>query len=146
MPDKYEIGSHNAIGLAGLAEAVAWLLNEGLGKMRQRDRHLSSLFLELTDDIEHLKVYGPRDIEVRSGVFSVNIDSMPSVELAKMMERDFGILARPGVHCAPLAHKTIGTHPAGTCRLSFGPFTTEEHIRYTADALAKIAERTAVGK
>jgi len=50
------------------------------------------------------------------------------------------------VHCAPLAHRTIGTHPSRTCRFSFGPFTTEGHVRHAAEALTKIAQRAAVGK
>ena len=141
MPDKYEIGSHNAIGLAGLSEGVAWLLERGVGNVREHDRALCELFASLTADIEGLTVYGPRDMSVRAGVFSVNVAGMGPNDLAAALERDFGICTRPGVHCAPLAHKTIGTHPAGTCRLSFGPFTTEDHVRAAAAALSGIARR-----
>ena len=144
MPDKYEIGSHNAIGLAGLSEGVAWLLDKGVANVRAHDMYLSGLFLELTDGVERLALYGPRDLEHRAGIFSVNVDGMAPGELAAMIEADFGVCTRPGVHCAPLAHKTIGTHPTGTCRLSFGPFTTDEHVSAAADALAKIAQRASV--
>ncbi|MDY6913590.1 MAG: aminotransferase class V-fold PLP-dependent enzyme [Planctomycetota bacterium] len=146
MPDKYEIGSHNAIGLAGLAEGVRWLLDRGVAGIRAHDVRLSGLFLKCTDGVEHLNVYGPRKLDERAGVFSVNVEGTSPHELAAVLERDFGVLTRPGVHCAPLAHKTIGTHPAGACRLSFGPFNTEDHVRHAADALAKIAQQAAVGK
>ncbi|HUT01615.1 MAG TPA: aminotransferase class V-fold PLP-dependent enzyme [Phycisphaerae bacterium] len=147
MPDKYEIGSHNAIGIAGLGAGVAWLLRRGVEALRHHDEKLCRLFLELTGGVEHLTVYGPRAVEHRAGVFSVNVDGFDSPgDLAGVLERDFGLLTRPGVHCAPLAHQTIGTHPAGTCRFSFGPFTTEAHVRHAAEALARIAERVTVGK
>ncbi len=144
MPDKYEIGSHNAIGLAGLSEGVAWVLAKGVAELRAHDMHLCELMLKLTDDAANLKVYGPRNLNDRAGVFSVNIDGMAPGELADVLERDFGVLTRPGVHCAPLAHKTIRTHPTGTCRLSFGAFTTDDDVRYAAGALAEIAQKTAV--
>jgi len=146
MPDKYEIGSHNAIGLAGLSQGVAWLLRRGVRDLRAHDRRLCELFAARSRNVEHLTVYGPRDLDRRTGVFSVNVRGLSPGELADLLERDFDICTRAGVHCAPLAHKTIGTHPAGTCRLSFGPFTTEKQVCLAADALAKIAERAPVGK
>lgn len=144
MPDKYEIGSHNAVGLAGLSEGVAWVARRGVANLRDHDAALCRLFGELTAGAARLTVYGPREVADRAGVFSVNVAGLAPGELAGALERDFGILTRPGVHCAPLAHETIGTHPGGTCRLSFGAFTTEDHVRAAADALAKIAERAAV--
>jgi len=139
MPDKYEIGSHNAIGLAGLSESVAWVIEKGVENIRAHDVELCKLFLDGTSDVPNLTVLGPRDTTVRCGVFSVVIDTLTPGDLAAKLEKDFGILTRPGIHCAPLAHKTIGTHPTGTTRLSFGPHTTKEHIRQAVDALKKIA-------
>ncbi len=139
MPDKYEIGSHNAIGLAGLNEGLAWLAERGVESLRQHDMKLCEAFLAGTDGVENLTVYGPRDLRHRTGVFSVNVHGLTPHELAERLEQQFGILSRPGIHCAPLAHKTIGTHPVGTCRLSFGAFTTLEEIRTATDALRQIA-------
>lgn len=138
MPDKYEIGSHNAIGLAGLSESVAWLLDRGVAPLREHDRRLCELFMRESDGVDGLTVYGPRDPARRTGVFSVNVAGMSPGRLAAALESDFAICSRPGVHCAPLAHETIGTHPTGTCRLSFGPFTTEDHVRRATDALSQI--------
>ena len=146
MPDKYEIGSHNAVGLAGLSAGVAWLLASGIGRLAAHDRELARMFLESTGEVEHLTVYGPGNLDERIGVFSVNVAGLPPGDLAAALEADFGILTRAGVHCAPLAHQTIGTYPAGTCRFSFGPFTTAQHVRQAATALVSMAERAAVGK
>jgi len=141
MPDKYEIGSHNAIGLAGLGEAAAFVLDRGVSAIRAHDVRLSELFMELTDGAEALAVYGPRDTDLRAGVFSVNIAGTGPGELSGRLESQYGLLTRPGVHCAPLAHETIGTHPQGTCRLSFGPMTTAEDVQFAAAALREIPGR-----
>ncbi|MFP4105989.1 MAG: aminotransferase class V-fold PLP-dependent enzyme [Phycisphaerae bacterium] len=141
MPDKFEIGSHNAIGLAGLIEGVDWLLERGVGNIRAHDERLCEIFIDATEGAGGLSVYGPKDVTHRAGVFSTNVDGMVPQQLADVLESEFGICTRPGVHCAPYAHETIGTHPVGTCRLSFGPWTTEEDVQYAADALKKIAER-----
>lgn len=145
MPDKYEVGSHNAIGIVGLSEGVAWLLEQGVDNLRKHDVELCKLFLERTDRLENLTVYGPRSMEHRSGVFSVNVAGYKPGELAEVLEQEFGLLTRPGIHCAPLAHETIGTHPVGTCRFSFGPYTTVENVRYAAESLASIAQRQVCG-
>ena len=146
MPDKYEIGSHNAIGLAGLSEGAAWVRDRGVAAIREHDERLCELFRERSDGVENLTVYGPRAIQDRAGVFSVNVPGLGPQDLADLLERDFGLLTRPGIHCAPLAHKTIGTYPAGTCRFSFGPFTTDEQVGRAADALVRVASRAAVGR
>ncbi len=141
VPDKYEIGSHNAIGIAGLSEGVAWLLERGVEDLRKHDGILCRKFLAATDGADGLTVFGPRDINCRAGVFSVAVEGVGPVELAHVLERDVGVLTRPGIHCAPLAHQTIGTHPTGTCRLSFGPFSTEIEVDQAALALVDIARR-----
>jgi len=144
MPEKFEIGSHNAIGLAGLSEGAAWLGRRGVASIRAHDEALCRLFLDRADGVEGLTVYGPRDPADRAGVFSVNVAGMAPQELAATLDAEFGLCTRPGVHCAPLAHKTIGTHPTGTCRLSFGPFTTDQDVLAATGALADVAQRVAV--
>jgi selenocysteine lyase/cysteine desulfurase len=144
LPDKYEIGSHNAIGLAGLSAGIDWLLERGVPHLRRHDEQLCEQFLAATDGAEGLTVYGPRDVLRRAGVFSVNVAGLAPGQLADALEADFGVLTRPGIHCAPLAHETIGTHPTGTCRLSFGPFTTDDDVAHAAGALVEIAQRSVV--
>jgi cysteine desulfurase family protein len=141
MPDKFEVGSHNAVGIAGLSAGVRWVLGRGVDALREHDRRLCEAFQAAAGGIDALTVYGPGDPDRRTGVFSVNLAGLPPAELAAELERGFGILTRPGIHCAPFAHQTIGTLPEGTCRLSFGPFTRVEDVEYAAEALRTLARR-----
>ena len=139
MPQKFEIGTHNLVGIAGLAASTGWLLKRGIAAIREHEERLCKVFMSLAAGIDHLTAYGPADAARRVGVFSVNIDGMSPTGLAAALEAR-GILTRPGLHCAPLVHKAIGTFPSGTCRISFGPFMREDHIRRVVAELARLAE------
>jgi len=145
MPDRFEIGSHNAVGIAGLSEGVGWVLDHGVEALRAHDASLCEQLMSLARGVDGLAVYGPNRVEHRTGVFSVSVSGFSPTALADILEVETGVLTRPGVHCAPLAHQTIGTFPAGTCRLSFGPFTTPEEVDHAAAALARLAEGKYVG-
>ena len=140
MPDKYEPGSHNAIGIIGLAAGLKWLIEQTIEKIERDERDLVRTFIDGVSSIEGLTYFGPRGVKDRIGVFSVRIDGYEPVELAKLLENDFGVLTRPGLHCAPHIHETIGTaSTGGTTRFSFGPFLSKQDIKYATDALAQIA-------
>lgn len=140
LPDKYEAGSHNAIGLAGLGAALQWLETKSVAALANHDRTVSARFIELTRDLPGLTVYGPTDPAERVAVFSVRISSLEPGELSALLESEFGILSRSGLHCAPLAHQAIGTYAdGGTTRLSFGAFNTLEDVDRCADALRQLA-------
>lgn len=142
MPDRFEAGSHNAIGIIGLSAAVAWILERGVDAIWEHECRLVAVALEgLAQDIPGLELYGPPTAAHRCGVFSFRVDgyARPGA-LSDALEERFGILTRPGIHCAPLAHRTLGTHSlGGTTRLSFGSFTTVEQVRYAIDALTELA-------
>ncbi len=140
LPDRFESGSHNALGIAGLGEGVQYVLDRGIEALRRHERQLCAAFLEQTADVDGLTVYGPTNLDQRVGVFSVAIDGFEPAELAAVLEQQFGLLTRPGFHCAPFAHQAIGTFErGGTCRFSTGPFTTLPHIESAAAALRQIA-------
>jgi selenocysteine lyase/cysteine desulfurase len=140
MPDKYEPGSHNAIGIIGLSEGVKWVMDQTVEVLHARDRERTSAFLEGIGDIEGLSYYGPRGVRDRIGVFSVRVEGYEPQELSAVLESSFGILTRSGIHCAPLAHAAIGTaETGGTTRFSFGPFVSVQDVAYATDALAQIA-------
>jgi cysteine desulfurase family protein len=140
MPDKFEAGSHNAIGLAGLSEGVYWILKKTVKSIFEHDQSLCRIFMETVDNLDNFRYLGPQGIRHRMGVFSVQVNGYEPIQLANRLEKDYGILTRPGLHCAPLAHKHLGTVPTGgTTRLSFGPFLSVLDIKYAADALAQIA-------
>ena len=140
MPDRFESGSHNAIGIAGLNAGVQYVLERGVEDIRMHERVLCEAFLAGTADIEGLTVYGPRDVERRVGVFSVSIAGYSPGELAGVLEQQFGLLVRPGLHCAPFAHQTLGTFDqGGTARFSTGVFVTVADVKKAAEALGQIA-------
>ena len=101
---------------------------------------LIGTFLDGITGIDGLILYGPQGIKHRTGVFSIRIDGYDPQELAAVLETSFGILTRPGIHCAPLAHEALGTaSTGGTVRFSFGPFVSAQDVSFAADALAQIA-------
>jgi selenocysteine lyase/cysteine desulfurase len=140
MPDRYESGSHNAIGIIGLLEGVKWVAHKTVEALHAHDRELVATFIEGLGDIQGLKLYGPQGVMHRTSVFSVSIDGFEPYELAGVLESTYGILTRPGLHCAPMVHQALGTLArGGTTRFSFGPFLAMPDVQYAADALAEIA-------
>ena len=138
LGDKLGVGAQLS---TGVVVVLGVRIFSNVASIRRHDEHLCRLFLEITDSVRGLTVYGPRDLRRRAGVFSVAVEHLEAGDLADRLESDYGVLTRPGIHCAPLAHRTIGTMPGGTCRLSFGPFTSEAHVRHAAAALREIATR-----
>jgi cysteine desulfurase / selenocysteine lyase len=140
LPDRFEPGSHNAVGIIGLSEGVQWLTDQTMQKVAEHDRALLEAFLDGVSDVEGITCYGPRAIRQRVSVASVRVEGFEPAELSAVLESSFGILTRSGLHCAPLAHETLGTLTSGgTTRLSFGPFLSLDDVRYAADALTRIA-------
>ena len=140
MPDKYECGSHNAIGIAGLNAALDWISQRTIEKLHAHDMDLVRTFLEGISNIDGLTYYGPQGVRDRVGVFSIRIDGFDPHDLSGALESSFGILTRSGIHCAPYAHETIGTASAGgTTRFSFGPFLSKQDVTFATDAMAEMA-------
>lgn len=150
MPDRFEPGSHNTIGLAGLGEGAGWLLERGVGSVREHEEALMREFLGVLTPVAlaeaGLRLLGPREIDRRVGVFAFVHESIPSEAFAQRLEDEHGVLVRAGLHCAPLAHQTFGTDPEsasapGAFRISFGPFVTGAHARFAAEAVLEVALR-----
>lgn len=140
MPDKYESGSHNAIGIAGLSAGVGWLLERGVESLRAHELALIRRFLDGIRSVDGLTLYGPTEAERRVAVFSLRIDGLEPAELSGVLDSEFGLLTRSGIYCAPWAHETIGTQRAGgATRMSLGPFNTEADIDAAIDALTSVA-------
>ena len=146
MPDRFEPGSHNAIGLIGLSAGVAWILDRTVDRLWAHERRLVETMIDgLHNPPPGLTLYGPPGVKHRCGVFSVRLDGYDGpTELADALEAEHGILTRAGLHCAPHAHRTVGSDRlGGTTRLSFGPFVQPQDVKYACDALASLAERVA---
>lgn len=139
-PDKFEPGSHNGPGIAGLLAAVQWVASRSVAGLRAHEADLMQRMIAGLDRIEGLEWFGPRQIERRVGVFSVRIDGIEPGELSMVLEQQFGVLTRSGLHCAPLAHQAIGTHQrGGATRFSLGAFHTPGDIDAACEALREVA-------
>lgn len=140
MPDKFEPGTQNLPGIYGWEAALEYLQNLGVEAVRAHDVALSRRFLDGMASIPGVALKGPTDPQRRVGVFSLDFPGRDNAEMAYRLETEYGILTRCGLHCAPAAHKTLGTFPRGTVRFSTGWFTTEADIDA---ALAAIRALTA---
>lgn len=140
LPDKYEAGNLNVPALAGLAAGVAWLQEQGVETLEQRGRGLTLRLIEGLRQIEGVTMFGPSDIAQRTHLVSIAIDGCPPQEAAVMLDNAHRIQVRPGLHCAPLMHRALGTlERGGTLRFSVGPFNTLAEIDQTLAAVAEIA-------
>ena len=113
LPDRYESGTLNGVGLAGLAAGVQELLKEGIPNVRAREMALTRRLLAGLERIPRVVVYGPRDAERQIGTVSFNVQGMESSEVGLRLDEESGVLCRIGLHCSPGAHRTIGTFPGG---------------------------------
>lgn len=138
LPDRYEAGSHNAAGIVALLEGVRYLLERGVADVRAHKERLVARFLNRLAEIEGVTVRGPRTAALNAGVVSVNVAGRSPHEVSAALEERFRVQTRAGLHCAPWAHKALGSYPAGTTRFSLGPFTTEADIDTAAEALAAV--------
>ena len=139
LPDRYESGTLNTVGIASLGAGLAWLTAQGPEHVRRREEALCAQLLDGLADIGGIRVYGPRDAAQRAAVVLLDVTGMDCSEAAFRLDRDYGICVRSGLHCAPLAHQTVGSGPAGAVRLSLGPFNTADEIGRTLEALSELA-------
>jgi len=130
----------NIPGIIGLSHALDFIASQGLSAIRSHKDSLAHTFLEGLSVIPGVQSVGqPAEIP-RESVFSLIFKNVDQGEAAYRLERDFGILTRSGLHCAPLAHQTLGTFPGGSVRFSFGCFTTAADVDAALSAISKIAK------
>ena len=138
LPDKFEAGTPNLPGIAGLFAALEWIGETGMENIRRREEALGALLLEGLLSLPGVQLSGRKTMDGRLPVFAVNFRDRDNGVLAAKLSDEWGIETRPGLHCAPLAHKTLGTFPGGALRISPGWFTTVEEVQKTVDALKEI--------
>lgn len=139
MPDRFESGTPNIPGIYGLYAAVEFILETGVEILHRREAELTNRFLSGLRGISGIRLAGPWALENRVGVVSVDFLTRDNAEAAFRLEQDYGILTRCGLHCAPAAHKTLGTFPQGTVRFSPGWYTSDEEIEAAVAAIRDIA-------
>lgn len=139
MPDHLEAGTPNTPGIAGLGAGVGFILSTGLENIRSHERRLTEVLIRGLQGIDGVNIYGPLDVERRTAIVSFNIEGMDCGEVSMRLDHEYGIITRSGLHCAPLAHRTLGTLQQGTCRLSPGYFSTDMEIEKVLRAVYAIA-------
>lgn len=141
LPDRFEAGTPNLPGIAGLNASLGWLLAQPEGSLLTHELKLTARFLRDMEALEAeglLRIIGKHGTEGRTGVVSIVPLHMDPAELAFRLDEQYGIATRVGLHCAPAAHQTLGTWPAGTVRFSFGAFNTEAETDEAARAVATL--------
>jgi len=141
LPDRYEAGTLNAPGLAGLQAGLRFILSESIQNIRKRESELTIYLLDRLKEIDAIQIYGPQASERQMGVVSVNMADYQPEEVGYVLDEVYEIMVRTGLHCAPCAHRTLGTIDRGTLRISLGYFNTEAEIDDIVKALKQIARR-----
>ncbi|MGZ6507194.1 MAG: aminotransferase class V-fold PLP-dependent enzyme [Tumebacillaceae bacterium] len=138
-PDRYESGTRNMVGIAGLLAGVTFLEETGLETIRAHEEALTERLHRGLLEVPGVTVYGPPLGEARSPLVSFSVDGFESHEVGFILDRNYGICVRSGLHCAPLAHETIGTTEQGVVRASIGYFNSEQDIDALIEAVKEIA-------
>lgn len=139
LPERLEAGTPNLPGIAGLKAGIEFLSGTGLSALASRKREQMQQLYAGLDATPGVRVFGPASVENNGGVVSFLVEGRDPAEIGFHLDREYGILTRVGLHCAPEAHQTIGTFPAGTIRVSPGFFNTAEEIDQLLQAVARLA-------
>lgn len=140
-PDRYEAGTPNVPGLAGLGAAVDFLRDTRLDRVRAHEENLVALFLNGLDSLPQVRLLGPRDPGRRAGLVSLTVDGVDPDLLAQVLDERYGICTRAGLHCAPAAHRLAGTWPVGAVRFGFSFDNTADEVDATLSALRELITR-----
>ncbi len=146
FPDKYEAGTMNTVGLAGLSAGVQYILDEGINKIHEREMRHTKRFITGLKDMDGVILYGGKDVTRQTATMSINLKDMSQSDVGLLLDEEYDIMVRVGLHCAPLAHKTIGTLPNGTVRLAAGYFTTDQEVETALRAIEEIAKNKGQAK
>ena len=142
LPDRFEAGTLNLPGIMGLHAALTWLEETGIDAIRAHEQALTDRFLRGAASIPNLRLVGLAGAENRAAVVPVVPENTDPAFVADALGREFGIQVRVGLHCAPNAHRTLGTFPTGAIRFSFGPYNTPGQVDRALEALDALCRRT----
>jgi cysteine desulfurase/selenocysteine lyase len=140
LPDMFESGTPNAVGLAGLAAGVRWVLARGVDAVRAHEVALTQALIEGLRRISDVTVYGTLDAELQTATVSFNVTGMAPSEAGLRLDDEYGVMCRVGLHCAPAAHSTLGTFPDGTIRFGLSGFNTPDEVEAALIAVRNLAQ------
>ena len=139
LPDMYESGTPNVVGLAGLQAGVRWVVGQGVAAIRAHEVALTQRLIEGLRAIPSVIVYGTLNAEQQTATVSFNVNGLEPSEVGLRLDDEQGILCRVGLHCSPAAHKTLGTFPEGAVRFGLSAFSTEEEVHVAVNAVGQLA-------
>jgi cysteine desulfurase/selenocysteine lyase len=140
LPDKFESGTLNSVGIAGLGAGVRYVLERGVPAICEHEARLAHALVEGLENIKGVTVCGPRAIERRTAVLSFTVAGRRVSEIGLRLDEEYEILCRVGLHCSPAAHRTIGTFPEGAVRFAPGIGTTLDEIQEAVRAVEKVVK------
>jgi selenocysteine lyase/cysteine desulfurase len=135
-----ESGTPTVVGLAGLEVGVRWVLDRGVEAIRAHEVALTRTLIDGLTSIPCVTVYGTQDAELQTATVTFIIEGMAPSEAGLRLDDEYGILCRVGLHCAPTAHKTLGTFPAGTVRFGLSAFNTPQEVHAAIAAVRQLAK------
>ncbi|WP_289142730.1 aminotransferase class V-fold PLP-dependent enzyme [uncultured Brevibacillus sp.] len=138
-PDRYESGTVNTVGLAGLQAGVSFVMEKGVENIRQHEWDLVKQTIAQLQEIPGVQVYGPGIDTERVGVVAFNVGEVDASEVSFILDQQYGIATRSGYHCTPLGHQTAGTKQRGAVRASFGIFNSDKDVEALIDAVKEIS-------
>jgi len=139
-PYRLEYGTPNVMGIAGLKAGVTWVTQKGMEAIHAEEMRLAGLLLDGLRAIPRVRLYCLDGLDDHIAVLALNLEGMDAADVGTMLDVDFGIACRTGLHCAPRVHEQLGTDKIhGAVRFGIGPFNTEEHIGKAVEAVGKIA-------
>jgi len=139
LPDRCESGTPNTVGLAGLRAGVEFVLQQGVEAIRAHEVDLTRRLLAGLMEIHGAMVYGSHDAELQTATVSFGVEGLEPSEVGLKLDEGYGVLSRVGLHCAPAAHRTVGTFPVGTVRFGLSYFNTAEEVDAAVSAVREIA-------
>ncbi len=139
LPDALESGTLNAAGLAGLTAGVKYIMKKGVENIRKKEIKLFKMLLEGLKEIPGVEIYGNPQPETNLAILSFNVKGLEPSEVGDILDHQYKILSRVGLHCSPWAHQTMGTYPKGTVRFSLSIFNTQDEVKRAIEAVRKIA-------
>ena len=142
-PYRMEYGTPNVVGIASLKAGLDWIEEQGgIEKLHAEEMRLASKLVDGFNRIDGVITYCCENLDNHIATLAMNIDGMDAGDVGIMLDVDFNIATRTGLHCAPLVHKQLGTSEVhGSVRFSIGPFNTDEHIDTAVEAVKEVAER-----
>ncbi len=139
FPYRLEAGTQNLAGIAGLSAGLDWVLERGIAAIHRHEMELLGILQIGLSEIPGVRLHGTRNLERRVPTLSFTVDNYDPSDIGTILDVDYGVQTRTGLHCAPLIHEHMGTTPRGTVRMSVGPYTTREHVEIAVRAVGELA-------